>query len=260
MRAYFEAFKFNALIKSTYKLELVGFLMRHLIRIVFLIYFWYVLGKTNTTIFDVKQLVSYFLIGIGVSEITMSNNFTFGRDIQKQIKRGEFTNSLIKPVHLVRYSFISFLGRDIFTLVYSVFAIALGIALYPPTSPMNIVLFFTMFVFTFTISLSFNMLLAVLGFYTPEAGSIKNVLVHLTRILSGALIPLSYFPNTLKTLTELTPFPALVYYPVYMLQNGFKGYESIQMFVVSLIWAVLLFALGNSLWKKALRNYDGVGI
>ncbi len=260
MRVYLEVLKYNFKIASAYKLELIGFLLRQVFKLLFLLYFWYVLGKTNNTTFDVKQILSYFLIGIGIAEITVSSTYAFGRYIQKQIKRGEFSNQIIKPVHLLRYIYASFLGVDAYSALYSFLIIIVGVFLYPPSSLFSILLFVVFLVLAFAISMSLNVLLAVVGFYSPEAGSFKNVLMHTTRILSGSLIPLSFFPAAIRSFTELTPFPALVFYPVTILQKGYLGLDTFRMFGVSAIWALGLMFFARYVWKKALRNYDGVGI
>ncbi len=260
MRIYYETFKFNVKIASAYKLEVVGFLLRQVLKLMFLLLFWVVLSKDNEGTFDLRQITSYFLIGLGISEITMSSTYAFGRHIQKLIKRGEFSNNLIKPVHLLRYTYLTFLGIDSFTAIYSILIIILGILIYPPEGLANLLLFGVFFVLTFSISFSINLLLATVGFYSPEAGSIKNVLRHITRILSGALIPLTYFPETLQKITALSPFPSLVYYPTTVLQSGFDEATTLKMFSVSIFWAVALLVVSIHLWKKALKSYDGVGI
>ncbi len=260
VRVYYETFKFNLQIASAYKLEVIGFLIRQLLKLLFLLLFWLVLSKNNESTFDLRQITAYFLIGLGISEISMSSTYAFGRHIQKQIKRGEFSNNLIKPVHLLRYTYLTYLGLDSFTAIYSMLIILLGILIYPPQGVANFVLFAVFFVFTCCIGFSINLLLATVGFYSPEAGSIKNVLRHITRILSGALIPLTYFPETLQKVTALTPFPSLVYYPTIVLQDGYDGVSTVKMLAVSLAWSIALMFISVYFWKKSLKSYDGVGI
>jgi len=260
MRTYLEAFRFNVLIASAYKLELIGFVLRQLIKVGFLLYFWLIISETNSQIFDLKKMLAYFLIGSGFSELTMSDAYTFGRSIQKQIRRGEFSNILIKPVKLVRFLYVSFLGTEFYTLIYSVLSICVGIFIYPPHSVLNFILFMVFVIFALIIAFSLNILIAVIGFYSPEAGSIKNVFRHITLLFSGALIPLSYFPSFWRAFAQLTPFPALIYSPVVALQEGYIPQETEKLLVLAIVWSILLWTVSSKLWQRAINQYDGVGI
>lgn len=260
MRLYLETFKFNVRIASVYKVELFSFLLRQALLLSFLMLFWFVLSQDHPSIFDVRQIASYFLIGLGVSELGMTNTYSFGRHIQKLVARGEFSNTLIRPVRTLLHVYISFLGYDFYTLAYSVLSCVLGIIIYPPQNLINVFLFVLFLILSVLLGLVINILLAVVGFYSPEAGSVKNTLRHISKILSGSLVPLSYFPDNLRTLVSYTPFPSLVYYPTIALQKGLVSFPFTQTFLVSIIWLSVLCILAYFLWKRALHNYDGVGL
>jgi len=260
MRFYLDVFRFNLLEEFAYPIEIVAFIIRKLINLGFLILFWFVISSTNPDIFTFKQILSYFLISEAVSDLTFTTGSRFGRNIQKMIKDGSISNHLIKPIDTLKFLFVSHMGGGTSVSLYALITLLIGVYLYPPASIWGIALFPFSLVLTALTGFGLNIFIGMVGFYSPDAGSIKNVFEHISKILSGALIPLSYFPYVAKRIAELTPFPILAYYPTVILQNGNLDYDTFLKLGISLFWAIVLVVGSNYFWKKALRNYDGVGI
>lgn len=260
MRTYLDILKFNFLEELAYPLEEITFVVRRLIDLGFLILFWFVLSSTNPNIFAFKQLISYFLISQAVADLTFSADSRFGRNIQKAIKDGTLSNQLIKPMDILKLMYLSYIGKRITSIIYAILVLTVGIYLYTPASIWGIVFFFISLVLTAFVGFGINTYVGMVGFYSPEAGSIKNVFEHIKYILSGAVIPLSYFPELARKITELTPFPILAYYPTTILQSGDLNSETLLKIALSAFWAIVLVFSSRYFWNKALRNYDGVGI
>jgi ABC-2 type transport system permease protein len=260
MRFYYDVFRFNLLTAVAYPIEILSFTLKKLITLSFLLFFWFVVSKTNPDIFNFRYMISYFLISLSIGEIAMVSSYAFGRNIQKQIKSGEFSNSLIKPVNIIRFLYVSFLGFNGVSVIYSLVALVCGVIILPPENSFGVLLFFPAVIATIFASIGINILIGVVGFYSPEASSIKNVAKHITTILSGGLIPLDYFPATIRAIASFTPFPVLTYYPTIVLQKGSLNADTLTKIGLSVIWAAILMVVSNLLWKKALKNFDGVGI
>lgn len=260
MKTYFAAAKFNFCRMLAYPWELAAFFAGRIIMLGFLVIFWHAVSKSNSGIFDFKQLLSYFLITSAVRDLTLSNSTRFGRGVQKQIKNGEINNILIKPVKEIQFLLANFIGQEGIQFFYAASAFIAGFIIFPPKNVFNAVSFILFLFLTFFISISINIFLAILGFYSPEASGIQNVANHIIRILCGTLIPLNYFPGTLKKIAMLSPFPALAFTPTYILQNQLSFVELSQLFAVGIFWAVFLIITSSLLWKKSLKKYEGVGI
>lgn len=260
MFTYFEIFKFSYLNELAYPAEIVFFVIRKFISLGFLILFWYVIAQSNPDIFAFKQIISYFLISEAVADLSFVAEGRFGREIQKVIKAGSLSNVLIKPVNTLYFLYTMFIGGRTTVTAYSVLTLLFGIVLFPPKSLINIPLFLVSLILTAAAGAGINTLIGVVGFYSPEASSIKNIFVHISRVFSGALVPLTYFPKAISTFVKFTPFPVLSFYPTTILQSGGLNQQTYQMLLLSLIWAILLLWLASVSWKKAIKNFDGVGI
>lgn len=260
MKLLADVFKFSLLEEFAYPIEIVTFIIRKLVNLGFLILFWFVISSTNPDIFTFKQILAYFLISEAVSDLTFTTGSRFGRNIQKKIKNGTLSNELIKPINTLKLLYTSHIGGRTSVTVYALITLCIGIYLYTPESIWGILFFPISLIFTALAGFGLNVYIGLIGFYSPEAGSIENIFEHIKKILSGGLIPLSYFPPTVKLIAEVTPFPILAYYPTVILQSGDLNPDTLIKLGVSLIWAIVLTTSASHFWKKALRNYDGVGI
>ncbi|MBD3365939.1 hypothetical protein GF360_01195 [candidate division WWE3 bacterium] len=260
MKVYYDVIKFNFKEIFSYPSEVVAYFIRKSIHLGFLIIFWVVVTQDNGEIFEARKTISYFLISSAIVDITFLNGTRFGRRIQKLIKRGELSNYLLKPIDTIKYLFAGYIGRKGTVAFFAIILLTVGIYLQPPKSLLYLPLALTSIILTTLTGLGVNIIMATVGFYTPEAGSLKNVFEHTRRLLSGALIPLSYFPPLIKKLTEISFFPVLTYYPTVIVQGTEPLQSVLIMLLISAGWAVALLTLGKILWEKALKNYDGVGI
>jgi ABC-2 type transport system permease protein len=56
-------------------------------------------------------------------------------------------------------------------------------------------------------------LVGLLGFWTHNGWGLVNGRIALTRLFSGALVPLPFMPGWLESLAQALPFQAMVYLP-----------------------------------------------
>lgn len=257
---YWEVIKFNFSKMLAYPWEMAAFFTGRIIGLGFLAIFWFAVAKSNPGMFDFRQLLAYFLIVSAVKELTISTELWLGRDIQTSIKRGEINNILIKPVKEIKFLTASFIGWNGLAFLYAIIAFFLGIKIFPPKSIINFAGFILFALVAFLISVSINVYVGILSFYSPEARGILSMVGHIIKILSGSLIPLIYFPDFFKKIVILMPFPSLAFTPVYVLQNQVSKGEFIYLLLIAIFWAIFLYVSSNYLWKKSLKNYEGVGI
>lgn len=260
MRVYLQAIKFNFLVELAYPHEIISYFIRKLINLGFLVLFWHVLSQTNSEIFEFKKLVSYFLISQAITDLTFTTAGRFGRSIQKIIAKGELSNFLLKPADTVKLMFANYIGVKTTVAFYAVVTLIIGLIISPPPSAVNYLMFLVSLVFTTIAGLGINLFIGIVGFYTPEAGGIQNMYDHASRILSGAVIPLDYFPPILRTIATLSPFPVLVYFPTTILMSGGINLDTLYKFGLSIFWAFVLFIGAVAVWRRSLKLYEGVGI
>jgi ABC-2 type transport system permease protein len=73
-------------------------------------------------------------------------------------------------------------------------------------------------------------------------------------LLTGALVPLSFFPDSLRRVTELLPFQAIGYVPVTIYMGQRTGAELWEALALQAFWGVALYGVGALLWATGVRR------
>ena len=97
----------------------------------------------------------------------------------------------------------------------------------------------------------------MLTFFSERATAVEEVFFLLYLFLSGTIAPLEVFPEPLRHLALLTPFPYLVYLPAALLAG-----QEVSLFPglwVMPLWGVVFLLLWRWLWRLGLRRYSGMG-
>lgn len=260
LKLYWKVILFNFSKFSMYPSEFIAYLLGRFIDLAMLGIFWFVISTANPDLVNFKMILSYFLIIDGLKNIMYSYETRLAKYFQETIENGDISNYLIKPISTIPYITLSYTGRDWINYIYSFFIILLGFLIMPFPGFLNI-LFCLLFMITGTIiALNFNILIASMNFYNPNADGIRNGINHILRILSGSMVPISLFPSVLKNILLLSPFPATAFMPVYILQTKLPISLIINYFLVTVIWSIILTIITNKIWNHSLKQYESVGI
>ena len=80
----------------------------------------------------------------------------------------------------------------------------------------------------------------------------KQVIVLL---LSGATVPIAFFPEPLKTIVYYLPFQSIYNAPLTLLLAGNPSLESVlQIIGTQIMWCIVMTAIGKLFWKISLRQ------
>jgi ABC-2 type transport system permease protein len=256
---YYNVLKFSFKQSLVYGHEVAAVFIRKAIQIGGILLFWSILAQGSTTNLNVKELLSYFLIAGAVSEFVMAN-LKFGRNTMKKIKNGEINIYAIRPVNIIYYLYSSYVGSSGLDYILGIISLTIGLLINPPRSIVSVLLFLIFLVLATILSFGINVLVAVLAFLTTEASSIKNVISHIIRVLSGAIVPISFFPGFSQTLVKLTPFPYLVFGPANALRTTSFSNQVLVDLTVATFWTILLYFFALLAWKQCFKKYEAIGI
>jgi len=259
MTPYLRIVRFTFLRYLAYPIEIVAGILKQGIAILLLFLFWWAVTRSGTTL-NTHQILAYVLISGAVGNAGSDVRFTFSKFLQKTIKYGELNTFLVRPVNVLGYLFASNLGSDGLDWLISLSSLAAGLLLQTPPSLAAILLFLPLFVCSFLLGFSLNVLIGCISFYTPEATGIRHTLMHVIRFVCGSLIPLSFFPIFWRGIAMATPFPSLVFAPAGVLTGLLSLSDGLHSLVVGIVWSCILVPLTLFVWKQSLKHYDAVGI
>ncbi len=94
-------------------------------------------------------------------------------------------------------------------------------------------------------------------FYNDRASAIERLLLIPYLFLSGLVAPLETFPEIIKKIAYITPYPYIMSFPARLLSG-----QDVSLFLgfTGLIgWFILLFSISIITWKIAIRHYSAMG-
>src|SRR6185436_4423303 len=97
-------------------------------------------------------------------------------------------------------------------------------------------------------------LLGVTGFWYLEVWHLDRFLGDLVRLLSGAWIPLWFFPVFLLQVSAFLPFRLIYFAPLSIYLEKQSLATAISWIGQQVFWIFLLIVLEQLIWKRAVRK------
>ena len=210
-----------------------------------------------------SEMIVYVFISFVVSQVVTVGIASYMRD---DIWEGAVAMMLIKPIDY-RLSLISRAAANaIFNFVIpGVFvwvgieiykAVVLGVAAVPVA---NVFLFLLSVIMSFLIYVLFDFCFGMVAFVTTHYFGLSMIKTAILSFLSGALIPISFFPGALQTVFEMLPFSSMIYTPVMVYLGKYGGLELVFVLARQLFWVIILYALGSLFWRKVTKRLTILG-
>lgn len=242
-----------------YPLEIGTEFVKYAIKLGALFIFWAVVTEGNQSL-DTEGLFLYFLITGFIGFITMSRNAFFGREMRHAIMRGQYGNVLRYPISAPLYYYAKAFGDKGITIAISAIGFIVGLFFLSDLSVERILVFLLLLVFSMLLGFSVNLLEGSLSFIFTEITGVKNAFYHVTRLLSGALVPLTFFPDDIRRIVELTPFPAMVFGPAQALLTADPVSDMKIIMLSGGFWSLVILVFAWSVYHFSLRKYQVFGV
>ena len=221
-----------------------------------LIYLWQAVyaGRPAVSGFSWPQLKTYLLL-------TFFTNMVIGwhseMAVVGKILDGSVAIDLLKPLDFQAARLIETLGVALFEgavmlLVLAALAAALGgIQLPPDLGTLSLALL--SFGLGALIKFGVVYLTCMLAFWTHNGWGIVHARMALTQLFSGALVPLPFMPEWLRSWAEALPFQGMVYLPssIYLGRVGDGVFGALGS---QAVWAAALLITGRLAFAQAMRK------
>ena len=187
------------------------------------------------------------------------------RSLSDSIVSGSMVIKLIKPVPVIVMEFSEAASSKMTTILYEFIPNFIIYSLLVPPSFMDTISFtkyilLTMLAFVLFFLLSF--LFGIIAFEWENSGSFAEVKNFVLSILSGAAVPLEFFPGSIQAILKFLPFQYMFYVPIRIFLN-MPETHSMAYFVnamsMLLIWIGILYVMSIVLWKRYSRHFSAVG-
>lgn len=179
-------------------------------------------------------------------------------DIGRRYQSGEIVEFLVKPMDFQRYLFFEHSGSCIVSLVITflpTFVIVYLISSGGFVLGINLLWFAVSIVFAYIINFCVDFFVGTICLYTQTIWGINMMKEVVVALLSGATIPLAFFPDKLHAVVELLPFQAIYHTPLRILTDStMTGADYLRCFGIQLIWLAVMMIISRMFWKKSLRK------
>ncbi len=179
-------------------------------------------------------------------------------EIGRNVQSGKIVLDLLKPMEYRRYLFWSYSGTFVtqffftFLPTFIVVAIVTGGAI---SFGVNLIFFVASVVMAVAINYSIDFIVGTVCLYTESIWGINIMKQVIVLLLSGATIPIAFFPEPLKTIVYYLPFQSIYNAPLTLLLDGTPKPETLFTTLgTQLIWCIVMTVISKLFWKASLRQ------
>ncbi|MCL2517135.1 MAG: ABC transporter permease [Oscillospiraceae bacterium] len=205
------------------------------------------------------QLATY--IWLTQAFLMLFNSWSYDNDIMNMITSGNVAYEMCRPVDIYTMWFVKNVStrtakvtlRCLPILIFAVFLPA-NMRLSLPDSFLTFGLFLISMFIGFMLVISFTMLIYITIFYTISPLGTRIIVTNIVSFLSGELIPLPLYPDSIRKAVELLPFASMHNTPFLIYNGAYKTEEAIFKILMQLFWFLVLVCIGKLWIKRALRR------
>ena len=182
-------------------------------------------------------------------------------EIFENIMNGNVVYELVRPVSIYNMWFARTTALRLSRAVLRCMPILLVAGFLPapfrmtlPVDGVAAILFLVTMVLGLLVTVSVCMLIYVLAFYTVSPEGLRILFFSGAEFLSGAVIPLPFFPEKIGKFLELTPFGAMQNVPLRIYSGSMSSEEIVRAVCLQMFWLVVVTALGKGLCRVAVKR------
>jgi ABC-2 type transport system permease protein len=92
------------------------------------------------------------------------------------------------------------------------------------------------------------------AFWLTEVRGLVLLYVLVSGLLGGHLVPVQLFPGWLQATAYVTPFPAMIQFPINLVTGQATGLRAVAEVAVQVAWAAGLLLVGRLVLSRATRK------
>jgi ABC-2 type transport system permease protein len=218
--------------------------------------------KTSAAVggYNLPQMLTYVSVGWIIRSFYWS---TIDQEIAYEVIEGKIAMALIKPVSVQGMWLARAVGESCFRLILLTVPVAAVIGLiFPvlrPASGQHLALFLLAIPASFLLMGGINFMVGTCAIPLHSILSLIRAKFWLIELLSGLLIPLTFFPKPIQVLSHWLPFEHIAYTPLQIYLGKLSVPEAARAVGMSWAWVVLLLWAGHLWWNHAVQKITSHG-
>ncbi|WP_234122881.1 ABC transporter permease [Clostridium hydrogenum] len=249
----------------SYKANVIIFLIGEFMMLAVSYYLWKAIYRSSSSAtingFSLNQMIIYILISFLTSLIISVDILS---DVYKEVRDGSIAINLIRPISYEKRMMFQALGNVMynFTLIFIVGFIGISVLFYSYTgslSIINILLYLASTIIGVFINFYYSYCFALLSFKITNMWGLSQIMQAITQLLSGALIPIVFFPKILQKVIEVLPFSSAIYTPSMIYLGKLTGTSLIKALSIQIFWMIVLSIVAKVMWNGLIKKLTILG-
>ena len=211
-------------------------------------------GNTEVDGITLPMVTTNFVLSMGLGAVFYTNDYF----LPDKIRDGSISTELLRPISFPGRMIAENAGNALFSLIFrfapALLVAALTVGMCAPAGTAMFFLFLLSALLGFGVLWSISFAVQMTAFWLVNIWSIltiKNVFVN---VLSGSMLPLWFMPAWMNGVLRFTPFSSIYFTPVQIYLGQLTYREIAGKCAVQLVWIVLIYLVGDMLWKKGQRK------
>lgn len=178
-------------------------------------------------------------------------------EIASEIREGAVAVQLIRPYQYLLVKGAQGFGEGLFRLLlFSIPGMMVVSFVFPielPAVGMVWLKFVLSMFLGFLINVQINLLVGILTFFFLNNRGLLRAKRNIVDLLSGVIVPISFYPEWAQAILTWLPFQAISYLPSMILVKGLSGAAFLHSISMQAIWCVVLCVPIVLIWRKAKK-------
>lgn len=270
LKKYKPFLRASAMDLMAYKFNILVWVIVTIFEVACLVFLWLAVyssseGGMDASIngFTYKEMIAYVVLTTVFGFVTFNNDTMW--HINQDIIKGTIGNYVIKPISyrgkFVASNLGSFLMMGLlFGLpLYGIsLGVLIGIGFLPIVSVWDFIAHIGLFLVSSVLACLLNdtiaYLFGILCFYTSSAWGLNSLKTTVISFLSGALLPLAFFPPIFRDIVGYMPFAGMSQNPILILMMKYDYWQSLKVILISLAWLIILELFVKLLFSHAIKK------
>lgn len=175
-------------------------------------------------------------------------------EIGRNIQTGKIVLDLLKPMDYRRYLFWSFSGSFVTQFFFTflpTFIVVCAVTKGAIPMGINMLYFAVSVVMAVMINYSVDFIVGTICLYTESIWGVNIMKQVVVLLLSGATVPIAFFPEPLKAVVYYLPFQSIYNAPLTLLLNSGQVLETLG---IQLFWCAFMTIISRLFWRVSLRQ------
>ncbi|MCP1311564.1 ABC transporter permease [Paenibacillus tyrfis] len=202
----------------------------------------------------IQQTVTYLVIA-KFAQFFFMQTMT---NVQNRIHTGMISMELLKPAPLdfvmLAQEFGSWLQKIVMITLPILIVTYFFYDVQGPQHLYDLLWFMISLLVSFVIMFYANYIVALFAFWIPYLWALNILSNTLFVLMSGASIPLWFYPDIVQRILQYTPFSLSVFAPVNIYLGNYSAGQIAQILLLQLGWMIILWLVARWIWSQSIRK------